>query len=547
MPQPAGTPGRRADYRTVENCTLHRGQTPVAAHTAIGADLAPYPAERRRLVLAHAAAAYVGGTYPYEVACVGLLADCGADLDLAVRIALHRTTLPGSTISAERRRRLLSFPPDTEGGSGQVDRGRGRRVGGGRAYRPAARLCRGCCRFVELAMVQQGRVRAVTAGHGVILVRPPVEPMRAVAVRELPAGLVYAPKWDGFRALAWVLEGRVLVQSRQLRDLTGYFPEIRRLLRGLPVGTVLDGELVIWAADRGRTSFTALQGRVTAGRRLAREVRDRPAHNVVFDLLQDDRGELTALPLRQRRARLEALLAAAPPHLQLCPQTTSLAEAQTCSHAGSVTRRRSGRGWPRGNGSRPPTSLAPQVPSESGRPGHAYSACTPPIQIPDASGELPPYVPRDLDANLRAALTAAAARGGFVLLMGGSLVGKTRALYEAVRADFPDAGFTQVLAAGSALIQGWEQAYDCYGKAVITAALDARGPAAGSLVPGGDTSGAFGEDAGAVTERAWGERVARFRGPGSQSLALFVDVPVGVCEVQAGRSALGLVGSVVGW
>ncbi|MGI5238551.1 hypothetical protein [Dactylosporangium sp. CA-139066] len=222
------------------------------------------------------------------------------------------------------------------------------------------------------------------------------------------------------------------------------------------------------------------------------------------------------------------------------------------------------------------------------------------IQIPGAAGELPPYVPRDLDADLRTALTAATAQGGFVLLVGGSSVGKTRALYEAIRADFPewwllhpgdttaitnhataptsrtvlwldelqrylnhptglpagtlrqlitagtavvatlwpdeygmrtarplagqpdpyandrdllllahtirvpdtlspaerrrgetlaptdprirvaldatDAGFTQVLAAGPALIQRWEQATDCYGKAVITAALDVSFP-----------------------------------------------------------------------
>ncbi|MCP2323367.1 tetratricopeptide (TPR) repeat protein [Hamadaea flava] len=220
------------------------------------------------------------------------------------------------------------------------------------------------------------------------------------------------------------------------------------------------------------------------------------------------------------------------------------------------------------------------------------------IQIPGTAKELPPYVPRDLDADLRGALTAAAGQGGFVLLIGGSSVGKTRALYEAVHAELrewwmlhpadtpaitayaavptprtvvwldelqryvnhadglpvgimqqlitagsvvvatlwpdehsmrtarppagrsdpyasdrdllrlahiirvpdtlspaerrrgdalapndqririalsaTDAGFTQVLAAGPALIQHWEQATDCYGKAVITAALDAR-------------------------------------------------------------------------
>ncbi|GAB3852749.1 hypothetical protein ACFPIJ_48270 [Dactylosporangium cerinum] len=219
------------------------------------------------------------------------------------------------------------------------------------------------------------------------------------------------------------------------------------------------------------------------------------------------------------------------------------------------------------------------------------------IQVAGADGELPPYVARDLDLALRSAVTAAAENGGFVLLVGGSSVGKTRALFEAVRAALPewwllhpadtdtirgyamaptprtvlwldelqsylnqprrlpagvvrdliaagtvllgtlwpneyhariaprtvgetrrqandrellglaqildvpaafsteerrrgetlatdprirtalsstDAGFTQVLAAGPELVRWWEQASDPYGKAVITAALDAR-------------------------------------------------------------------------
>ncbi|WP_426504455.1 hypothetical protein ACPPVO_43800 [Dactylosporangium sp. McL0621] len=60
--------------------------------------------------------------------------------------------------------------------------------------------------------------------------------MRAVAVRNLPAGLLYEPTWDGFRALAWVLDDRVLLQSRQMRNLSPYFPDVTRLLCCLAVG-----------------------------------------------------------------------------------------------------------------------------------------------------------------------------------------------------------------------------------------------------------------------------------------------------------------------
>ena len=60
------------------------------------------------------------------------------------------------------------------------------------------------------------------------------------------------------------------------------------------------------------------------------------------------------------------------------------------------------------------------------------------IHVEGAHGELPPYVPRDLDADLRTAITAAAASGGLVLMVGGSSVGKTRALFEAVWAALPE-------------------------------------------------------------------------------------------------------------
>ena len=61
------------------------------------------------------------------------------------------------------------------------------------------------------------------------------------------------------------------------------------------------------------------------------------------------------------------------------------------------------------------------------------------IQVDEkVPGELPVYVPRDIDDRLRAELAANAQRGCFVLLIGGSSVGKTRTLYEAVLAALPD-------------------------------------------------------------------------------------------------------------
>ena len=115
----------------------------------------------------------------------------------------------------------------------------------------------------------------------------PVEPMRAVGTAELPAPsrakkVVYEPKWDGWRVLAWTHADGVRLQSRHGRDLTAYFPDVCRVLTAhLPPGVVLDGELLAWDAGRGRTAFAQLRRRITAGRGIEREAARHPVHLVV--------------------------------------------------------------------------------------------------------------------------------------------------------------------------------------------------------------------------------------------------------------------------
>jgi ATP-dependent DNA ligase len=93
-------------------------------------------------------------------------------------------------------------------------------------------------------------------------------------------------------------------------------------LAQLPPGTVIDGELVVWHAAAGRTSFIALQRRIAAGRGVADLVDAWPAHMVCFDLLQERGTILLDAPLARRRTMLEAALTDATSALQLCPQTT---------------------------------------------------------------------------------------------------------------------------------------------------------------------------------------------------------------------------------
>ncbi|MEU5565553.1 ATP-dependent DNA ligase [Micromonospora musae] len=148
--------------------------------------------------------------------------------------------------------------------------------------------------------------------------------MLAAPVDEVPEGpdITHEPKWDGWRAIAFREDDGVYLQSRAGRNLTTYFPDVTRAIRSLPAGVVLDGELIVW--ERGRLNFAQLQRRVTAGRSLLRVARECPAHYVLFDLLADGGEVILDLPLSQRRARLERLLADAPPQLTLTPQTTDM-------------------------------------------------------------------------------------------------------------------------------------------------------------------------------------------------------------------------------
>ncbi len=136
--------------------------------------------------------------------------------------------------------------------------------------------------------------------------KPPIEPQLALARKQLPEGegWAYEPKYDGFRALAFVDGDDVYLQSRNGRPLRRYFPEVE-----FPAGRyVLDGELVITAAD-GREEFDALQNRLHPAESRVRMLAEQtPAAFRAFDLLARDRSKLTSKSFRERRAALEELI-----------------------------------------------------------------------------------------------------------------------------------------------------------------------------------------------------------------------------------------------
>ena len=172
---------------------------------------------------------------------------------------------------------------------------------------------------------------------------PPVEPMLAKLASELPdgEGVLFEPKWDGFRAIVFRGGGRAYIQSRELRPLNRYFPDVHAaVLTHLPDGCVVDGEIVIATAHG--LDFDALQMRLhPAASRVEKLSKVTPASFVAFDLLAADGRDLREMPQADRRAELERLLQqtcpAGPPHA--CHARSS----GRCRMAAAVRRRRSRR------------------------------------------------------------------------------------------------------------------------------------------------------------------------------------------------------------
>jgi ATP-dependent DNA ligase len=160
-------------------------------------------------------------------------------------------------------------------------------------------------------------------------VMPPVSPMLAKLARELPAegGMLYEPKWDGFRCIVFRDGDEIELGSRNERPLTRYFPELFEPLREqLPARCVLDGEIVI--ATGGGLDFDALLQRIhPAASRVKLLAEQTPASFVAFDLLAEGGDDLRPLPQIERRQRLERAMRNTRPPLHITPCTTDRALA----------------------------------------------------------------------------------------------------------------------------------------------------------------------------------------------------------------------------
>jgi ATP-dependent DNA ligase len=149
--------------------------------------------------------------------------------------------------------------------------------------------------------------------------------MLATLSHSLPEGdgMIYEPKWDGFRCVLFRDGNHLELASRNERPLTRYFPELTGPLRALlPQACVLDGEIVI--AGPAGLDFDALLQRIhPAASRVQALAVATPASFVAFDLLALGDEDLRPRPFGERRAALERLLAGARAPLHITPATTS--------------------------------------------------------------------------------------------------------------------------------------------------------------------------------------------------------------------------------
>jgi ATP-dependent DNA ligase len=161
-------------------------------------------------------------------------------------------------------------------------------------------------------------------------VMPPVSPMLAKPISDIPAGRFYEPKWDGFRSIIFRDGDEVEIGSRKEKPMTRYFPEVvEAVLANFPPRAVIDGEVIVADTGRNTLDFEALQQRIhPAASRVKLLSEQTPASFVAFDLLALGDEDLTERPFAERRDRLERALADAKPPVHVTPVTRDLEVAR---------------------------------------------------------------------------------------------------------------------------------------------------------------------------------------------------------------------------
>jgi bifunctional non-homologous end joining protein LigD len=139
-----------------------------------------------------------------------------------------------------------------------------------------------------------------------------IHPMLATSVDEPFDGpdWLFEIKWDGYRAVAFIENGKLRLVSRNQNELTQRYPELKDLPKFVHAKTaILDGEVVA-LDEQGRASFSLMQQRTgfrPGGRRGATNA-DVPVLYYAFDLLYLDGYDWRKVPLEERKKKLASLL-----------------------------------------------------------------------------------------------------------------------------------------------------------------------------------------------------------------------------------------------
>jgi bifunctional non-homologous end joining protein LigD len=139
-----------------------------------------------------------------------------------------------------------------------------------------------------------------------------IHPMLATTVEKAfdDPDWLFEIKWDGYRAVAFIQDGRVRLVSRNQNDLTAQYPELQSLpgfIKG--ESAILDGEIAA-LDEQGRSSFSLMQQRtgIREGGRRAAAKPDIPVLYYVFDLLYLDGYDLRRVSLEQRKGLLNRII-----------------------------------------------------------------------------------------------------------------------------------------------------------------------------------------------------------------------------------------------
>ena len=138
-----------------------------------------------------------------------------------------------------------------------------------------------------------------------------IHPMLATSIEKAFDGSdwLFEIKWDGYRAVAFIENGKVRLVSRNQNDLSDRYPELKDLPQFVKAkNAILDGEVVA-LDEQGRASFSLMQQRTgfrPGGRRAATNA-DVPVLYYAFDLLYLDGYDWRRVPLEERKKKLASL------------------------------------------------------------------------------------------------------------------------------------------------------------------------------------------------------------------------------------------------